>query len=137
MNDLAGPILETIGDEEVTFWSFAGFMERMQFYFYRDQSGMRNELRRLELLLKFIDPPLYQHFEATDSSNMFCCFRWLLVLFKREFEFQEIKTLWEIIWMCPLTNHFHLFVAIAILNSNRQELFKAKAFDEILKVKLC
>lgn len=87
----------------------------------------------LELMLKVIDPPLYEYFELTDSSNMFCCFRWLLILFKREFPFEELKTLWEVIWMCPLTRHFHLFIAIAILNNYRQELFECRAFDEILK----
>jgi hypothetical protein len=95
---------------------------------------MRTQLRRLELLLKAIDPPLYKHFEKTDSTNMFCCFRWLLILFKREFQFEEIKTLWEIIWTCPLTSNFHLFIAIAILNDHRQELFAAQAFDEVLKL---
>ena len=94
---------------------------------------MRNQLRQLELLLKVLDPPLFQHFLETDSQNMFCCFRWLLILFKREFYFDDIKTLWELIWVCPLTKNFHLFVAIAILNNARQELFQCQAFDEILK----
>lgn len=95
---------------------------------------MRNQLRRLELLLKVLDPPLYTHFTQTDCINMFCCFRWLLVLFKREFEFEAIKGLWESIWSCPLTKHFHLFIAFAILNQHRQELMQCTAFDEMLKV---
>jgi hypothetical protein len=94
---------------------------------------MRKQLRQLELLLKVIDPPLYEHFIQTDSSNMFCTFRWLLILFKREFEFDELKTLWEILWTCPFCTNFHLFVAIAILNNSRQELFNCVAFDEVLK----
>lgn len=94
---------------------------------------MRKQLRQLELLLKVIDPPLYEHFVQTDSSNMFCTFRWLLILFKREFEFDELKTLWEILWTCPFCTNFHLFVAIAILNNFRQELFNCGAFDEVLK----
>ena len=94
---------------------------------------MRKQLRQLELLLKVIDPPLYYHFVQTDSSNMFCTFRWLLILFKREFEFEELKTLWEVLWACPFCSNFHLFVAIAILNNSRQELFDCNAFDEVLK----
>lgn len=72
--------------------------------------------------------------ERTDSTNMFCCFRWLLIMFKREFYFEEVKTLWEVIWTCPLTSHFHLFVAVAILNQHRQQIMEAQAFDEVLKV---
>ena len=72
--------------------------------------------------------------ENIDCANMFCCFRWLLILFKRELAFKEIKTLWEVIWVCPFTVHFHIFVAIAILNNYRKELLHAAAFDEVLKV---
>jgi hypothetical protein len=72
--------------------------------------------------------------EVTDSTNMFCCFRWLLIMFKREFYFDDLKTLWEVTWACPFTAHFHLFIALAILNNYRRELFQTQAFDEVLKV---
>ncbi|XJO75589.1 hypothetical protein BDV3_006242 [Batrachochytrium dendrobatidis] len=133
MSDLCSPILEVMDDEVETFWVFCEYMEKMNSHFSRNQLGMQLELRRLELLLKLIDPPLYRHMEQTDSVNMFCCFRWLLICFKREFPFQEIKTLWEVIWSCPLTTHFHLFVAVGILNMNRDQLFHQQAFDEVLK----
>ncbi|KAJ3054087.1 GTPase activating protein [Rhizophlyctis rosea] len=133
MNDLLAPILAVMRSESEAFWCFAEFMKTMQHNFFRDQSGMRTQLRRLELLIKFIDPFLYEHLEATDSINLFICFRWLLVLFKREFDFQDTSTLWEVIWACPLTRHFHLFIALAILNARRVEIFKCTAFDENLK----
>ena len=34
--------------------------------------------------------------EATDSANMLFCFRWLIVSFKREFSFEDIKRVWEV-----------------------------------------
>ncbi len=38
-------------------------------------------------------------------------------------------------WSCPLTNHMHIFIAFAILNEHRQNIFqKCEAFDETLKV---
>jgi hypothetical protein len=135
MNDLASPILETLDSESESFWTFVGFMDKMKENFNRNQLGMKVQLQLLALLLKTIDPPLYYHLESTDSANMFCCFRWLLLCFKREFHFEEIKTLWEAIWCCPFTVHFHLFIAAAILNHHRQNLFECQAFDEVLKVK--
>ncbi|KAJ1339707.1 hypothetical protein BSLG_005613 [Batrachochytrium salamandrivorans] len=75
MSDLCSPILEVMDEEVETFWVFNS-------HFSRNQLGMQLELRRLELLLKLIDPPLYRHMEQTDSVNMFCCFRWLLICFK-------------------------------------------------------
>ncbi|KAJ3293068.1 GTPase activating protein [Borealophlyctis nickersoniae] len=134
MNDLLAPILAVMRDESEAFWCFVEFMNTMQTNFYRDQSGMRNQLRRLELLIKFVDPFLYEHLERTDSINLFICFRWLLVLFKREFEFEDASRLWEVLWACPLTKHFHLFVALAILNRERRKLCnECGAFDEMLK----
>ena len=34
--------------------------------------------------------------ESKESLNLFFCFRWLLVLFKREFTFEKIQRLWEV-----------------------------------------
>jgi len=36
------------------------------------------------------------HAESQESSNMYFCFRWLLILFKREFSFPEIMRIWEV-----------------------------------------
>jgi hypothetical protein len=55
-------------------------------------------------------------------------------MFKREFHFEDVKMLWEVIWACPFTSHFHLFIALAVLNNYRHQLFQAQAFDEVLKV---
>ncbi|KAL2919319.1 GTPase activating protein [Polyrhizophydium stewartii] len=133
MSDLCSPILEIMDDEIEAFWTFSHYMERMKSHFARDQLGMQRELRRLELLVRLVDPPLYRHMELTDSVNMFCCFRWLLICFKREFPFSEIKTLWEVILACPLSEHFQIFVAAAILNMHRTQIFHQRAFDEVLK----
>ncbi|KAI8822969.1 rab-GTPase-TBC domain-containing protein [Fimicolochytrium jonesii] len=133
MNDLLAPILVVMQNENEAFWCLVQFMEVVQSNFFRDQSGMRKQLRRLELLIKLMDPYLYAHMEITDSINLFCCFRWLLIYFKREFEFADIMRLWEVMWACPLTKEFHLFVAFAILNQHRQELMAKTAFDETLK----
>lgn len=34
--------------------------------------------------------------ESHDSGNFYFCFRWILILFKREFHFHEIQRLWEV-----------------------------------------
>jgi hypothetical protein len=135
MNDLLAPILYVMDDECEAFWCFAELMKTMRPNFKRDQSGMKTKLLLLELLLKFMDPYLYAHLESTDSINLFCCFRWLLVSFKREFDFEHILRLWESFWVCPLSSHFEIFFAFAILNSYRVDIMtKCNAFDETLKV---
>ncbi|KAI8995161.1 rab-GTPase-TBC domain-containing protein [Gaertneriomyces semiglobifer] len=137
MNDLAAPLLAIMQDESETFWTFVGIMQfgqkNLEKNFARDQTGMRTQLHRLELLIKFLDPALYLHLQRTESINLFCCFRWLLVLFKREFSVSDTLKIWESIWSCSETRAFPLFVAVAILNWKRRELMTLTAFDETLK----
>ncbi|PWZ02198.1 RabGAP/TBC [Testicularia cyperi] len=99
MSDLCSPLyIICDGDEVRTFWCFVGLMERTKSNFYRDQSGMKFQLLLLQKLISLMDPALYAHLERTDSLNLFFCFRWLLVRFKREFGFQETLGLWECCW---------------------------------------
>ncbi|KAI9010621.1 hypothetical protein DFJ74DRAFT_710868 [Hyaloraphidium curvatum] len=133
MSDLLAPVLAVVRDEVEAFWCFVGFMEFVKANFARDQVGMRTQLLDLERLVKFLDPKLHNHLERIDGLNFFFCFRWLLIWFKREFDFTDIMRLWEVLWSRHLTAHFHLFFAVAILQWKREELLACKAFDELLK----
>ncbi|KAI7898359.1 rab-GTPase-TBC domain-containing protein [Cokeromyces recurvatus] len=134
MSDLLSPLYAVISEEPLAFWSFVGFMERMKSNFYADQSGMHKQLFTLDLLLQFMDPALYKHFQRTDSCNFFFCFRWLLVWYKREFPWLDTLLLWEVLWTDYLTDKFHLFIALSILDQHRDVIIEyLKNFDEILK----
>ncbi|KAJ1679035.1 GTPase activating protein, partial [Spiromyces aspiralis] len=134
MSDLLAPIYAVMQDEPNTFWCFAKFMERMRRNFVRNQSGMRAQLDLMRDLVRVTNPQLYQHLDKTDSTNMFFCFRWLLIWFKREFTFEESQHLWEVLWTDYLTDQFVLFVALAILQQHADVIIDhLRRFDEILK----
>jgi hypothetical protein len=103
--------------------------------FELDQAGMKQQLQQLYCLLSVTLPDLATYLEKHDSGNMFFCFRWLLVLFKREFSYQNIMRLWEVLWTdlpCP---NFHLLFCVAILDSQQHILTENNyGFTEILKV---
>ncbi|KAG9087908.1 GTPase activating protein [Ceratobasidium sp. 392] len=102
--------------------------------FLRDQSGMKKQLSTLQQLLAVMDPELYRHLEKTDALNLFFCFRWVLIAFKREFPFDDVLRLWEVLWTNYYTNQFVLFVALAVLESHRDVILRYLIeFDEILK----
>lgn len=61
-----------------------------------DQAGMKLQLQQLHTLLSVLDPEFTRYLDRHDSGNMFFCFRWLLVLFKREFSQEDIMRLWEV-----------------------------------------
>ena len=84
-----------------TFLILSYFSES-KFYLYYLQLTLLIEL------LKTLDPEFYSYLDAKDSSNLFFCFRWLLIWFKREFAFTEVMGLWEVLWTDLPCQNFHL-----------------------------
>ncbi|TGO39965.1 hypothetical protein BHYA_0044g00060 [Botrytis hyacinthi] len=134
MSDLLAPIYAVMQDDAIAFWGFQHFMERMERNFLRDQSGMRSQLLTLDHLVQLMDPKLYLHLQSADSTNFFFFFRMLLVWYKREFAWLDVLHLWEVLWTDYLSQGFHLFIALAILEKHRDVIMThLQHFDEVLK----
>lgn len=134
MSDILAPILLLLNNEVDSFWCFVGFMDRIASNFDMDQAGMKHQLLQLQQLLMFACPELAQHLAQKDSGNMYFCFRWLLVWFKREFSHRDIFRLWEVLWTGLPCANFHLLIAVAILDAEKDILIsKDYGFTEILK----
>ncbi|OBA20579.1 GTPase-activating protein GYP7 [Metschnikowia bicuspidata var. bicuspidata NRRL YB-4993] len=134
MTDLLSPIYVVFQDEVVTFWAFAGFMERMERNFVRDQSGMKKQMLVLNELVQFMLPNLFHHLEKCESTDLFFFFRMLLVWYKREFEWEDVNTLWEVFWTDMYSSQYQLFLALAVLSDNERIMKQnLQRFDEVLK----
>ncbi|XP_058182118.1 uncharacterized protein LOC131300342 isoform X2 [Rhododendron vialii] len=134
MSDLLSPILFVMRDESESFWCFVALMERLGPNFNRDQSGMHSQLFALSKLVELLDSPLHNHFTQNDCLNYFFCFRWVLIQFKREFEFDKTMRLWEVLWTHYLSEHLHLYFCIAILKRYRPKIIGEEMdFDTLLK----
>jgi hypothetical protein len=64
--------------------------------FMLEQTSMKEQLLQLACLLQVLDPQLASYLNCHESGNLFFCFRWLLVLFKREFSNDDIMVIWEV-----------------------------------------
>lgn len=134
MSDLLSPILFLVEDEAVAFWCFVGFMEKVFRNFDEDQAGMKNQLSKLRTVMEFANPTLFKYLRQHDSDNMYFCFRWLLVWFKREFSHEDILLLWEVLWTALPCPNFHLLVGTAILDNEMTTIIENEyGFTEILK----
>ena len=49
---------------------------------------------------------------------------WVLIAFKREFPFDDVLRLWEVLWTDYYSNEFVLFVALAVLESHRDVILR-------------
>ncbi|GBP79556.1 TBC1 domain family member 15 [Eumeta japonica] len=134
MSDILAPILLVMGNEVDSFWCFVGFMEKIASNFNMDQADMLSQLAQVHQIISFVCPDFAQYLIQRDSSNMYFCFRWLLVWFKREFSYIDIVKLWEVLWTGLPCINFHLLVAVAILDSEKEVIMNNNyGFAEILK----
>ncbi|KAL1441880.1 hypothetical protein MTO96_008198 [Rhipicephalus appendiculatus] len=134
MSDLLSPILMVMDNEEDAFWCFVGFIKRVVSNFDIDQSGMKKQLTQLFDILAVAVPKLAIYLEEHESGNLYFCFRWLLVLFKREFKCEEIMRLWEVLWTDLPCKNFHLLLCVAILDHEKELLIENNyGLNEILK----
>ncbi|XP_056639097.1 TBC1 domain family member 15 [Diorhabda sublineata] len=134
MSDLLSPILMLLDNEVDSFWCFVGFMNKVSRNFDIDQAGMKDQLNNLHTLLAFVNPQLANYLDTHDSGNMFFCFRWLLVWFKRELSLEDVMRFWEVLWTGYPCENFHLLVGVAILETEAQNIFQNNyGFTEILK----
>ncbi|KAI3928698.1 hypothetical protein MKW98_024299 [Papaver atlanticum] len=134
MSDLLSPILFVMKDEQESFWCFVALMERLGPNFNRDQAGMHSQLFALSKLVELLDSPLHNYFKQNDCLNYFFCFRWVLIQFKRELEYEETMLLWEVLWTHHLSEHLHLYLCVAILKRHRKKIMGEQMdFDTLLK----
>jgi len=134
MSDLLSPILFVMKNEVDAFWCFVGFMDKVWHNFEFDQGGMKRQLEDLSHILKFVDPVFFNYLEAKESGNLYFCFRWLLIWFKREFTYEDTMTLWEVFWTKKPCKNFHLLFCVALLDTEKSSILENNyGFTEILK----
>lgn len=97
---------------------------------------MKTQLDTISRLLSILDPQLYSHLKSIQSLDLFCCYRWMLILFKREFGFADILSLWEFILCDYRTTDIHLFVAVALIKTVKVYVLECASVDDLLRLML-
>ncbi|KAI6183616.1 hypothetical protein M3Y97_00507600 [Aphelenchoides bicaudatus] len=134
MSDFLGPIMVIMEDEVDSFWSFVGLMKRVHSNFEMDQLAIKKQLTSLKSLIEIINPRLINYLEGHESDHMYFVFRWILVNFKREFTFENIMYLWEVLWTDIPCKNFLLIICAAILDGETSIIIANNfGLTEILK----
>ncbi|XP_028416871.1 TBC1 domain family member 15-like [Dendronephthya gigantea] len=95
MNDLVSRFHVVLKSEYKTYYCFLNFMERVEREFLED--GMISKLELIQTLLRKMDSQLYDFFKSLDIKELLFCHRWLLLNFKREFNYEDSLKIFEII----------------------------------------
>uniref|UniRef100_F1KQE8 TBC1 domain family member 15 n=2 Tax=Ascaris suum TaxID=6253 RepID=F1KQE8_ASCSU len=134
MSDYLSPLLFVMQNEVDAFWAFVGLMDRIKPNFQMDQLPIKKQLMELRDLLMVVNPKLANYLESHNSDDMYFCFRWVLVSFKREFCFDDIMRLWEVLWTGLPCSNFHLLICVAVLDKQMNFIIENKfGLIEILK----
>lgn len=133
MSDILSPILYVMCNEVDAFWCFVGFMERLQNSFDMGEFGMKKQLKNLFELVSCVSPDLGEYLAKVGANDMFFCFRWIIVWFKREMSFNDIMLLWEVLWTEMPCKNFHLLICVAVLDRDKSIIMENNfTFTEIL-----
>ncbi|XP_020586486.1 uncharacterized protein LOC110028823 isoform X2 [Phalaenopsis equestris] len=98
MSDLLSPIIAIMEEDDEAFWCFVGFMMKARHNFRLDEVGIRRQLSIVSKIIKFKDPHLYKHLEKLQAEDCFFVYRMVVVLFRRELDFEQTLCLWEVMW---------------------------------------
>ncbi|KAF7405101.1 hypothetical protein HZH66_004007 [Vespula vulgaris] len=116
MSDLLAPLLAELNSEIDAFWCFAGLMQRSVAVCTPTDVDMDRNLCYLRELIRIMVPDFYIHLQKhTDALELLFCHRWILLCLKREFPTEVALIMWEACWVNYLTDHFHLFLCLAIM----------------------
>ncbi|VDM18517.1 unnamed protein product, partial [Hydatigera taeniaeformis] len=124
MNDLLAVIMSVIDSEEDAFWCFAGLLDRVSGHFSNDSSSLSSQFIGLFKLIEILMPTFAQFLREKEATSMSFCFRWFLIIFKREFSYDDVKILWETLFSGAAPKNFKLLIAVAIFDSEADTIIR-------------
>ncbi|KAJ9549835.1 hypothetical protein OSB04_022378 [Centaurea solstitialis] len=154
MSDLLSPIISVVEDDSEAFRCFVGFMKKARHNFRLDEVGIRRQLNIVSKIIKGKDSHLYRHLEDLQAEDCFFVYRMVVVLFRRELNFEQTLCLWEVMWAdqtairagitksawgkmrlrAPPTDDLLLYaIAACVLQKRKQIIEKYSSMDEILR----
>lgn len=131
MSDLLAPLMIAMKTESEVFWCFEGLMEKTFFVSSPKDIDMDSNLCLLRELLRIMYPAFYYHLtKLPDGLELLFTHRWILLCFKREFPESASIKIWESSWARYQTDHFHLFVALAVICIYGQDVIDQDMKDD-------
>ncbi|XP_058086076.1 rab GTPase-activating protein 22-like isoform X2 [Magnolia sinica] len=154
MSDLLSPIIAVMEEDYEAFWCFVGFMRKARHNFRLDEVGIRRQLNTVSKIIKSKDSHLYRHLEKLQAEDCFFVYRMVVVMFRRELNFEQTLCLWEVMWAdqaairsgigksawgrirmrAPPTEDLLLYaIAASVLQRRKLIIEKYSSMDEILR----
>uniref|UniRef100_A0AAY5LDQ6 Small G protein signaling modulator 2 n=1 Tax=Esox lucius TaxID=8010 RepID=A0AAY5LDQ6_ESOLU len=122
MCDLLAPLMVILDDECLAYSCFTQLMKRMSQNF-PNGGAMDTHFANMRSLIQILDSELFELMHQNgDYTHFYFCYRWFLLDFKRELLYEDVFSVWEVIWVAPRisSKHFVLFLALALVEVYRE-----------------
>ncbi|XP_063002832.1 small G protein signaling modulator 2 [Elgaria multicarinata webbii] len=122
MCDLLAPLMVILDKDELAYSCFTHLMKRMSQNF-PNGGAMDIHFANMRSLIQILDSELFELMHQNgDYTHFYFCYRWFLLDFKRELLYEDVFTVWEVIWAAKhiSSEHFVLFIALALVEAYRE-----------------
>nr|XP_060612949.1 small G protein signaling modulator 2 isoform X3 [Anolis sagrei ordinatus] len=122
MCDLLAPLMVILDQDELAYSCFTHLMKRMSQNF-PNGGAMDTHFANMRSLIQILDSELFELMHQNgDYTHFYFCYRWFLLDFKRELLYEDVFTVWEVIWAAKhiSSEHFVLFIALALVEAYRE-----------------
>ncbi|ELP85269.1 hypothetical protein EIN_084610 [Entamoeba invadens IP1] len=120
MSDILIVIAQVTTDEPRMFSLFVNIMFLVAPMWEKDG---KNSVDSFSEILHFFDPKLHELISKSTTIKFRFVVPWMVVLFKRDFNREEILRVWDAIVAYP-THNFHFFIAAAIVMVQHENILK-------------
>ncbi|XP_074869903.1 small G protein signaling modulator 2 isoform X6 [Carettochelys insculpta] len=122
MCDLLAPLMVILDNDHLAYSCFSHLMKRMSQNF-PNGGAMDTHFANMRSLIQILDCELFELMHQNgDYTHFYFCYRWFLLDFKRELLYEDVFTVWEVIWAAKhiSSEHFVLFIALALVEVYRE-----------------
>ncbi|XP_071621521.1 small G protein signaling modulator 2 isoform X5 [Heliangelus exortis] len=122
MCDLLAPLMVILDNDQLAYSCFSHLMQRMSQNF-PNGGAMDTHFANMRSLIQILDSELFELMHQNgDYTHFYFCYRWFLLDFKRELLYEDVFTVWEVIWAAKhiSSEHFVLFIALALVEVYRE-----------------
>ena len=125
---------ETLVELEMNVYhSLTKLLDRIQTNYTSDQPGIKAMIKKMDSIIKKVDPKLYEYLKNFEIDYYQFCFRWMNCFLIREFPIKLILRLWDTYFSEEKGfSEFHLYVCACLLLAFSEKLKSKNEFQEII-----
>ena len=119
--------------ETTIYYSLTKLLDRIQTNYTHNQPGITKMIKKMELIVKKVDPKLYNYLKQFEIDYVQFCFRWMNCFLIREFPVKLILRLWDTYFSEEKGfSEFHLYVCSCLLLTFSEKLKAMTEFQEVI-----